>query len=196
MRDLSRLRSADPTAPADDVPIPPDLKAEFSASVRARGHEYWREGRVHVVKAGHDRLEAQVRGTRTYRAALHRERSGIVTLACSCPFVEEYDEPCKHLWALMLEAERIEHPLIEDAPHTGAKLGRTAPRPVKPPAAPDWQRELRRLAAKRPHDRLARDPGAWPADRRIAYVVDVAASATHERGLILELAVQALAHDE
>jgi hypothetical protein len=180
------------------LPIPTELSAEFPAIVRARGDEYWREGRVHITKASHDRLDARVRGSRSYHVTLERERGGTVALACSCPYVEEYETPCKHLWATMLEADRMGHPLLDDAPK-GPTTTISAPPPLRTPRVPivaDWKRELGRLAAQRPFGRGAREAATWPADRRVAYIVDVAASPAPEHGLILELATQAAVHDE
>jgi len=198
-------------SPTHPVPIPAALVAAFSSDVRARGDDYWRSGRVRLFDpdgADPDEIAAVVRGTRPYQATLSRSRRGGVTMDCTCPFVEEYGTPCKHLWATVREAERLGHPLLDHTDEDGATGGpgrrpaRASRRAARAPgtspaesprAPPPWRKELQRLAARLPFPPGAREPDAWPAGRRVAYIVDAPGGTLFEHGIAVELATQAAA---
>ncbi len=49
-------------------------------------------------------VDATVRGSRSYDVKLSREHDAIEAW-CTCPYCEDYFEPCKHIWATLLAAE-------------------------------------------------------------------------------------------
>ncbi len=123
---------------------------------RDKGEVYYLEGRVFPVAHTATRFDAQVRGTRRYdvRLAVADRR---LTVACTCPFFIDRQDPCKHIWAAALAADadgtlqvpvgvRFGPPAEgggEDGVDEGAKPGVT--RNPHPPFAP-WQRFLASVA--------------------------------------------------
>ncbi len=78
------------------------LQRQFDdPGVRQRGHRYFCEGRVRLKGFDDDSLNAEVRGTRTYRTRLTQGRRGL-RLQCDCPHAAG-GAACKHLWATLLE---------------------------------------------------------------------------------------------
>lgn len=71
-------------------------------------------GRVRIVRADDHRIEAVVRGTQPYDVWIECRDDGPTTLDCSCPYADEYGGACKHLWATILEAERMGYALLAD----------------------------------------------------------------------------------
>jgi superfamily II DNA or RNA helicase len=86
------------------------LKRFFSAAVRRRGDEYYYGGHVKKLTAeGDRRVQADVAGHGdAYAVTLDVARdaySWTITGSCECPFVDEYGDPCKHIWAVLRAAE-------------------------------------------------------------------------------------------
>ncbi|HLH43373.1 MAG TPA: SWIM zinc finger family protein, partial [Bryobacteraceae bacterium] len=79
------------------------LSGYFSSAVRARGQEYYWQGRVRVGYGSADSVDAQVRGSRVYNVKLDWER-GVLSGRCDCAYFET-DGACKHLWAALLASE-------------------------------------------------------------------------------------------
>ena len=86
----------------------------FALKVRQRAAEYVGRGLVRVLTSSPERLVASVRGTETYTSAFALRGNHLI-YGCSCPFFQDRVEPCKHLWALALEASNSE--LIRAAEH-------------------------------------------------------------------------------
>jgi len=88
------------------MPIPiftKPLKNEFGALQRVRGVDYFRYGKVKILKADGKSVTAAVRGSEKYDVKLSIDKSKL-TASCTCPFY--YDSgPCKHIWATMLAVE-------------------------------------------------------------------------------------------
>jgi superfamily II DNA or RNA helicase len=84
--------------------IPRDVAAAFPASVRARGDEYFAQGRVQLVRADSADLNAVVRGSTRYPVRI-TARKNLLTAACACPFAVE-NGICKHIWAVLRFAEK------------------------------------------------------------------------------------------
>jgi hypothetical protein len=84
------------------------LSRQVSRKVQERGREYFRAGAVAIDEGGPDFIEARVRGSETYTATV--ELNGRSLLGwCSCPYIDQFFTPCKHLWAVLLAAERAGH---------------------------------------------------------------------------------------
>ena len=79
------------------------LAGEFSAPVRRRGEQYYRQGLVRIRDGSDSLLKARVRGSSVYSVSLHWE-AGSLSASCDCPYYGS-DGPCKHLWATILAAD-------------------------------------------------------------------------------------------
>jgi superfamily II DNA or RNA helicase len=80
----------------------------FDDAVQHRGTNYFRSGRVRIDSASVSRIVAFVHGRGRYRVELEREGRNI-NASCNCPY---YDiDLCKHIWAVMLAAEK--QPLLQ-----------------------------------------------------------------------------------
>ncbi len=86
-------------------------------AVYDRGFKYFRDGLVHDLVREGDPLHphkflARVHGTKVYNTTVVLdENRDIVDYSCTCPAIDEYDGPCKHVVALLLEvlAYFVEH---------------------------------------------------------------------------------------
>src|SRR5260221_14138026 len=80
------------------------LYDQVSSRSRQRGIPYYRSGAVRILEGDANQVVATVHGTDTYEVTLERDDSSIIA-ACTCPYVEEHNRPCKHIWATLLSAE-------------------------------------------------------------------------------------------
>ncbi|RYZ61237.1 MAG: hypothetical protein EOP08_13770, partial [Proteobacteria bacterium] len=81
-----------------------DLKRDFQFEVRTRGKQYYLDDAVHIAHSEPGCIKAHVTGSDKYRTEIRWEPMG-VAYACTCPFFQDNDLPCKHLWATLLEAD-------------------------------------------------------------------------------------------
>jgi superfamily II DNA or RNA helicase len=186
------------------------ISSHFDSEVRARGASYYRLGAVRIKRGNATGVEAGVRGSRVYDVEIVWDGRRL-SLFCDCPYYEDVGA-CKHIWATILAADaqnyftaitRISPKDIsfdgtadadeaddadtaddfdEDPPYY-ASLHRPAPvfKPQPQVAPPAWRQRLNEIV---PAGSLAHM--AWPPQRELLYIVDVAGSAV--RGsLILEL---------
>jgi superfamily II DNA or RNA helicase len=179
------------------------LSSNFDSEVRARGASYYRLGAVRIKRGNATAVEAGVRGSRVYEVEIAWDGRRLA-LFCDCPYYEDVGA-CKHLWATILAADSqnyftaitriaprdISFDEMPDADDLGeendppyyAPLARPAPvfKPQLQIAPPAWKQRLNEIV---PAGSLAIT--AWPAQRELLYIVDVAASIA--RGsLILDL---------
>lgn len=89
------------------------MKEAFAAGVRARGERYWQEGRVSLapdpgaaLKRG-DAVVAAVDGTFRYTTMVVPD-GAILRVCCTCPYFEEREQFCKHIWATLLALDQAE----------------------------------------------------------------------------------------
>jgi len=75
------------------------------AQVRARGDSYFEQGRVSGLEVDDTTITADVQGTRNYRVIVTVEAGGF-HLVCSCGYVAQYEDTCKHIWAVFREMDR------------------------------------------------------------------------------------------
>lgn len=150
------------------------LTAQFSSyfddAIQYRGTDYFRSGRVRIDSVSDSRIVAVVHGRGRYRVELERAGRNIIA-SCNCPY---YDiDLCKHIWAVMLAAER--EPLLQgkalelvhkdvgdddfdfDEDDEAGDAGGDDDAPVSDPQA--W---------------LSAEP--WPPTREMLYVIDAAAA--------------------
>jgi superfamily II DNA or RNA helicase len=86
------------------------LSGSFLPVIKERGERYARESRVLLQEVSNDRIAGTVRGTIAYEVELfvveEGAEKGAIKSWCNCPFFKQ-GFPCKHLWAAILEADRI-----------------------------------------------------------------------------------------
>ena len=202
--------------------VPLTLAAFFTPQARSRGERYFNEGRVRLRNTSPTYLEATVRGSRPYTVTVAVQDDRIAT-SCTCPYANDFDTGCKHVWATILaaadEGTALEqrpsllhgHPAAtrDDNPnrHIPRRLERDHDRhrahhdrDHDRDRTPRWRRELDRIraerAAARPFGELkptGSPPASWPADRRVAYILDTVGPRDGARlgdGVVIELATQ------
>ncbi|HEV8320553.1 MAG TPA: DEAD/DEAH box helicase [Myxococcota bacterium] len=168
----------------------------FDRGVRLRGQRYFVSGRVRLAETSPTSVRAMVVGNEIYQVEVRGTANGL-DFNCSCPFFGEGKGPCKHAWAVLLEAEARGHlsgvqlpdpALAGGANGEGDAAGAALPvgpsRAVRTPS--DWKALLDDL-----HARVAREGGpATGGDVTIGYVVDVPASVA-KRSLVIEVEARA-----
>lgn len=83
------------------------VRQAFAPTTRARGDAYFERGMVvGAARVSPHEVRADVMGSSLYETWLHlHEGSGELSVSCSCPVGSRYDEPCKHLWAVLREID-------------------------------------------------------------------------------------------
>jgi superfamily II DNA or RNA helicase len=164
---------------------------------------------VKITAVGRDFARATVRGTERYVVDLDLDED-CLHVACTCPFIDHFGEPCKHIWATILKVESegglqdaaarrsLELSLVldddgdydEDDDFDNERPWRVAqpPRhrqamPRTRPRAPSWQQQLEDVR------RASTEPSSASVGREILYVVDVPGSLSRG-GLTLDLMVR------
>jgi superfamily II DNA or RNA helicase len=137
------------------------LHGDISELQRRRGALYQAQRRARLMRVDGGALKFVVRGTQSYGVDL-RVEDDVVFASCTCPYFGENAEPCKHIWAAILEGERAGR--FDDAsrvvslqpvsvalksPSKGASLqaaSRSEPAEREKPA--DWLLRVRDLAVR------------------------------------------------
>ena len=80
-----------------------ELEDFVSATTRQRGAEYARSGAVNITKRhlAEEPLQAQVRNTSLYTIFIDYD-NGVLVASCTCPYFDDTEEVCKHIWATVL----------------------------------------------------------------------------------------------
>ena len=81
------------------------ISPSVSSGTRHKGLAYFAAGAVRSIEGTPWEVQATVRGTDDYRVAVTRHEDRF-TASCTCPYFTDRDEICKHIWAVMLAAER------------------------------------------------------------------------------------------
>lgn len=188
-----------------------ELRHDFPRKIREHGTDYFRRRVVEIVEAEPQRIRARVQGTHLYSVALDWDDDGF-GYNCSCPFFQDRDVPCKHLWATLLAADARgllpessprQRDVADDDSDSDEEFEREF-RTIKvgnrtmtilqfreKPAAPRqarlaiWRRRLSDLRATLQFHRPPEET-PWPADKQILYVIDSDATLSG-RGLCIEL---------
>jgi len=170
----------------------------FDDAIQYRGTDYFRSGRVRIDSASASRIVAMVHGRGRYRVELEREGRNI-NASCNCPY---YDiDLCKHIWAVMLAAEK--QPLLQgkalelvhkelgdddfdfDADVDDPQDWRKNAPSHGTSKTPSWRNQMAGLMSKPSSaEWLSSEP--WPPSRELLYVID-AAGARHEGALYLDV---------
>ncbi len=146
------------------------LSPQFPHGVRERGASYFRSGRIRQVEGNEREASASIQGSRTYKASLKMDASG-VEFSCSCPFFAGAHN-CKHLWGLVLAAEERGFLSALTSRPAWPKDSLAQVRPPKkkaaPPSVPRWKKLLEAA-----HVSNTGDTGQEPEpERLIRYVLD------------------------
>ncbi|HTF90198.1 MAG TPA: SNF2-related protein [Planctomycetota bacterium] len=112
--------------------------------LRARGLEYWREGRVRVVRRTSSLILAGVRGTRIYCVVLERDVPGW-DHTCTCT-AHRVRRQCKHVCALLSELAHAEGARRESDARPRRGTVEVLPAEVEAPEC-DFDKALERLIA-------------------------------------------------
>ena len=186
------------------------LSAFVPPTIRARGHQYFRSRAVTLDRVSPTAVAATVHGSDAYHVDLSLT-GRTVTASCTCPYVDQYDGVCKHIWAVVVAAEPRgfataatatnapmrfvllghEDGYDDDDEPDGYAPNRWRPPPVRPPPPPRESWKTRIAALRREVDPTGPDPRPHPrpVERRLVYVVD-GPSSEHARKLVLELNFQ------
>ena len=81
------------------------LSRHFGRGVRKRGEDYHKMGRVVIDSGTPNRVNARVKGSERYNVEISLT-GPILRTYCSCPYIVSMDQPCKHIWAVVLESDR------------------------------------------------------------------------------------------
>src|SRR5438309_3685490 len=79
------------------------LANDFEPHIRERGHTYFEQGRVRILRGDANEVEAEVRGSRPYFVRL-KPRGTQMNGSCECEYAA-LGAPCKHMWATLLAAD-------------------------------------------------------------------------------------------
>jgi SNF2 family DNA or RNA helicase len=92
------------------------LSRYFSPETRNCGLEYYKSGRITILKSTSKQINMIARGTKLYRVVFKLE-SDKIDSECSCPSFEEWG-PCIHIWGALLKAvnDRLLTAVFTNAP--------------------------------------------------------------------------------
>ena len=178
------------------------LSSDFSRVIRQRGLDYYNRGKVRLTEidpGDPGRVLAFVQGNRRYTVQLGF--GGMeVTYSCSCPYFFDREEPCKHLWAVLLKLEKsgffsrweaARHPeMVEvppagttDLPATDQRHGLRGNGIQSHAPIPEWKLGLHRIREYRKAESPSRRE-SWPPDREILYIFDVPRTLSGGRAIV------------
>ena len=81
---------------------------DFQQAVKSRGREYFGRRAVKIVQAEPGLITARVHGSEWYDVRIEYDPGSpdpSTAYECTCPYFADHDDPCKHLWATLLQAE-------------------------------------------------------------------------------------------
>lgn len=87
------------------MPISVDYERFFSQLLRRRGEHYVRDSRVHLSAADGGRLTATVRCSQDFTVEIDLNAPSGLHARCDCDYFQGRGV-CKHVWAVLLEADR------------------------------------------------------------------------------------------
>ncbi|MEA1868258.1 MAG: SWIM zinc finger family protein, partial [Thermodesulfobacteriota bacterium] len=111
------------------------LRHSFLPVIRQRGEYYAERGKVILKEVSREKILATVQGSKLYSATVldRHSRDGKIHVSCTCPFFQQ-GFPCKHLWAAIVEADRV---LAEGGMPTLSGDGKY--KTARPKEKIDWQ---------------------------------------------------------
>jgi len=165
--------------PLGDGRLTRTLARDVPPATRAKGTDYYLDGAVVEITGGASAVKATVRGTLPYHVTIER-KGKTFSISCECPYFLDRGTVCKHIWAVMLEAERggllddeaspPPDPEFETSRETARRLA------AQQKAAPrQWEKFLHEFS-----ETLAREEALVRAPKfagaQIVYVIDRGAS--------------------
>ncbi|MSP37054.1 MAG: helicase SNF2 [Deltaproteobacteria bacterium] len=144
-----------------------------------RGRGYFLHGAVTFIEGTAWTMHASVQGTRLYDVQVSTENHH-VNASCTCPFFEREEEPCKHVWAALLAAERggllsglnsLAAPHLRGVPAQPLVTSAgTKARPQTRVAPPTWKQQLQNLRGQL-EAAAVRDDGKPAGERELMYFI-------------------------
>ena len=160
-------------------PILQSLATDFYPVIRKRGEEYFHENRVRLTEVDPGdpgRVLAFVQGTRRYTVQLGFQGPDI-SYSCTCPYFFNEEQPCKHLWAVLLKLDgsgffhRWQAARSPESEQESGVMDEPEAEAMGEPL-PEWKLDLQRIREHR--DAEGRSAGKpWPADRQLLYLFDI-----------------------
>jgi hypothetical protein len=178
------------------------LAFQVDRGVQLRGSHLFQNGAVQVTAVEPEHVHATVMGDsgNPYEVCIQFFNQELL-VSCECQYFRDRGA-CKHIWAVILEADRrsalpmaaaqrrlgmLETRPDQQAENPGlVQTRRSAPPRTfvpPPPAPPAWQTELTAIQSDL-GSASGRSPG-WPSQFELIYIVDKAASGTG--GIVLEV---------
>jgi superfamily II DNA or RNA helicase len=177
------------------------LAFQVDRGAQFRGSELFQNGAVQVTAVEPDHVHATVAGGADYEVCI-QFFNGELLVSCECPYFGDRGA-CKHIWAVVLEADRrgalpaavaqrrlglLETASERDGENPGLVQTRRTARPRNfappPPPPPAWQTELTAIQSELAP--VTPRPAGWPAQFELIYVVETAASRA-SGGIVLEV---------
>src|SRR5690349_1543991 len=90
---------------ASDFPLTRVLARDVPGGSRTKGRQYHLDGAVTKLEGDAWQVRATVRGSQEYRVRIERKDDAFHA-SCECRYFVDRIEICKHIWAVLLEAER------------------------------------------------------------------------------------------
>ena len=146
--------------------------------MRAKGLDYYTRGAVVHADGSATGVDAIVRGTRPYRVRLRREKSAIAG-SCECKYFADRAGICKHIWAVLLDAEQNGYLNAPSVDLTRLRLvpdglpSGSASRTKDDPA--QWEKFFHEVSQKLARDEADVRPPRF-RDAEIIYAIDRGAS--------------------
>ena len=166
------------------------ISDEVSRLSQQRGREYFVRGAVKRIEGNASSVDAVVQGAMKYDVNIYIV-DDFLDYSCTCPYFQRDLDPCKHIWAACLAAER-EGYLIRAEDVTSRELfealpevliGKANPKTAlvkNPTPAPGWKKQLQPLLGALEADE-SRSRFATVPEREIVYIIDVRDTLTTER---------------
>jgi len=96
--------------------ITDQIADEAASTVQRNGRAYFASGAVRRIDGDNQAVSATVQGSMRYEVEISFY-DDFLEYSCSCPFFERDSEPCKHIWATALAAEKRGY--LQDALRSG-----------------------------------------------------------------------------
>ncbi|MGE4158883.1 MAG: SWIM zinc finger domain-containing protein, partial [Planctomycetota bacterium] len=161
--------------PAKGSKLAAMMGRRLRSHLKEKGRKYYSAGKVQLQESGPGFARAIVRGTSDYIVNLTWDAG--ITMDCSCPFFREHNS-CKHIWAVVLTAERGEPKKKQGSRQGGGKSRRwrdilallPGPAPVNgiqgKPDPNAWEFVLQVLRSKKGHRYLVQGALVRGEERR------------------------------
>jgi len=172
------------------------ISDEISRLSQQRGGQYFLRGAVKRIDGDALSINAVVQGTLPYDVTISSV-DDFLDYSCTCPYFERDFEPCKHIWAACIAAERKGYlkgtgeafPTDRFAAVPKVSSHKANPKPALMkgvPPTPGWKQQLQPLLAKMEADEnhLRSETSS---EREFVYVIDLDHTQDRER-LVVEIA--------